>query len=391
MYISSVANAGPRNAESVRVNDLIPPAIQTNAQLLVSFLEKYYEHLNSEGLPSYEIQSISGLHDLDLVSEKYLSQIEALIGKSIPSSTVLDKFELYKIVLEYYNTRGSEDSIHLFFKIFLNKVVELSYPKEVLFKLSEGDWDNDAQEYLDHKSFASDIYKLFDGHYYQDYSYVIRSDIDSSLWRDDYLGFVHPAGLKLFTAIVIEILALNRWDEYIDYSSEGLEDPDLWLNKLVPPSRYDATSLGFHTPKYQPGYIRDQFFRFVFKYLFDHNDEGLLRQVIINFKFLFLSPSFRDTLVREQYQISEKFIDPTEIGCGFLSKTIEDAEALYSRTNTCKILNIGSFITTTNIFETSYLDDAGLVDSGDYLISYLDDAPQSPPVGWEQSSFEPII
>ena len=134
----SVANARPRNIESAKVTDLFPESIQENAGVLISFIEKYYEYMNTAGLPSGEISNITSDKDIDLVSDKYLTQIQSLIARNVPESRVLDKVSLYKIILQYYRTRGSEDSIYAFFKLFFNELITIFYPRDYLFELSQG-------------------------------------------------------------------------------------------------------------------------------------------------------------------------------------------------------------------------------------------------------------
>jgi hypothetical protein len=142
----SVANTSPRNIESVRARDILPESLQANATSLIELLEEYYEFLNSGDMPSREIASIQTQYDIDLISTKYLNQIQDLIGKSVPNSRVINKIDLYKIIVRYYNSRGSEDSIHSFFKIFFDEFVSIFYPKEFLFNLSRGNgsWSGES-------------------------------------------------------------------------------------------------------------------------------------------------------------------------------------------------------------------------------------------------------
>lgn len=657
----SIANAAPRNIEAVRASELLPQSIRSNAQTLVELLEYYYDYLNTQGLPSAEIGSISSLKDIDLVSQKYLSQIEELIGKSIPNSKVLNRNELYKIIVRYYNTRGSEDSIHTFFKIFFDEIVKIIYPKELLFNLSDGKgqwsatdliknsenevlirqksdesaitiggitydaiatdgggqlvsvrykeedpdsyevavdysngvttvtpgakskldvssidlfdgfvtypiapvlyfsgfgiddkptyserinnvseftgtptriaWDgtqweftigsstgdvfafyaeedvadpslvanwlygwastilpilgsitsiefgkavnaqifdallntvgfsddvlistdalasaflsdyavtptrrylttnllpDDAElgslaivnggqyrpyvlgqatiigdetvwqryfteiwEYENHRSFASDEYKIFDGYYWQDYSYVIRSDLDSTAWLDEYRKFIHPAGLKMFSAIAIEIVSRNEWLNELDYTSSDLNTDDRWLKAFIPPHNLDSTSIGFHTPKYQPGYLRDKVLRYLFKYLItDEENAALVRTAILAFKFISGPLDVRTSNVRRQYQISEKFIDPCKIGDGWLSKTIASAEEGLTNTNSCRIFNISSFIGSDLIYDYSFYDEDGGDGSGVWDGSFYDEAGGAGSGVWNGSSYE---
>ena len=126
------------NIETIKAAGLFPEPMQENAKTLIAFIEKYYEYLNAFGLPSYEIENITSEKDIDRASYEYLDQIQSLIAKNVPNSVALDKVTLYKIIFKYYHSRGSEDSIYSFFKIFFNEAVSVFYPKDFLFDLSAG-------------------------------------------------------------------------------------------------------------------------------------------------------------------------------------------------------------------------------------------------------------
>ena len=657
----SIANATPRNIEAVRVNELLPQGIQPSAKNFVDLIEHYYKYLNSEGLPSAEIGNIASLKDIDLVSAKYLDQIEGLIGKSIPNSRVLNRVELYKIIVRYYNTRGSQDSIHTFFKIFFDQLIQIVYPRERLFDLSgaSGSWlgdkvidewgsipyirnvtdeitrsiggiiydakstngsgqlisieitypdlnaynsvltydnglititpggkshlvlsgsslivnsvvvanmpqhmyysgivngrpaysdrlnyvtplvgtetrihwdgtqwdftigsstgdmyayyseddvvdpievttwlrgwgpigagsiddiiaspvinaqifevlrrnqsvtDNvllttdahagawieacgvvpriyltsnnlptnvdagtiavvngmikhpyalgiaaefdgdivwrqyvtDDWSYSDHKSFASDEYKIFDGYYWQNYSYAVRSDLDSSVWYDAYLKFVHPAGLKMFSAIVIEIVSRNQWAEPLEYISSDLLTDDRWMQALIPPHTLNASSIGFHTPKFQPGYLRDLVLRFIYMYLIEPGyDTALTRLVIMTTKYIAggVAIDVRNSFVRSQYQISEKFIDTLEIGAGMLDKIIGEADEAFTATNSCRLLNLSMIYNSSsnNMFTPSFYDTALGSGYEDWDGSFFDESGGAGSGVWSNSSYE---
>ena len=136
--ILSVADSRPRNQESQRVRELLPQAISENATALIGFLEQYYEYMNTVGLPTNVISNITTEHDIDRVSASYLDAIQAEIANSIPNSQVLDRVSLYKKIVKYYSIRGTSDSALVFFRIFFDELIELIYPKDYLFKTSDG-------------------------------------------------------------------------------------------------------------------------------------------------------------------------------------------------------------------------------------------------------------
>jgi hypothetical protein len=129
------------NRETTRTSTLIPEQLVEKASGLIHLLEDYYNYLNTNGLPSREINLIVDNHDIDRVSAKYLDSIGSEIAKNVPNSKVLDQVSLYKKIVKFYSIRGSEDSLYAFFRIFFDEYATVTYPKEKLFKLSEGDWE----------------------------------------------------------------------------------------------------------------------------------------------------------------------------------------------------------------------------------------------------------
>lgn len=619
----SIANSRPRNIESVQTESLYPDSIRESARSLINFIELYYNYLNSgTNFPSNEIAAITREKDIDVVSDKYLTQIQSLIARNIPNSRVLDKLTLYRIIIQYYHTRGSEDSIHTFFKIFFDQIVDIFYPRNYLFDLSGGsggwhpinipslrttrtnpnkntivvtsdykigpfptsavgpytvtlscfstnlwtyggveqsfnlpyiqkvniaaegatpvyrwvyryrddfelystndsEWPDEAtwdifsrnieytendgtidsqnieygkliitpivptveveelldesgaffvdestsnaqitteqlittgdetidisvygletegEEYIttettasvednaivieaaggtayavetsnveyyhtfivralpenttkigdlihsleasptstiyrcidlspivwvvipsdeevwtysDNKSFASDRYKLHDGYYWQKYSYEIKSKLPYDEWGDDYLRFVHPSGLKLFSAIFYEFIARTAWNDVIDYIALKPEESYSWINSYRPPV------LGYHTPSSQPGWLtaNERLLTFILTRLIDRDaPESLIRMVQLALKIFTISDRYRDKTVYEEYQRWTKFSDPNELISGFSHKTIAQASAPYSPSENRLFSNISSFI-TFNILDLSY-------------------------------------
>jgi hypothetical protein len=216
--------------------------------------------MNTAGLPSREINDITTEQDIDRASGEYIDGIQKEIASIIPNSSQIDRVSLYKKIIQYYKIRGSEDSIHVFFKIFFNEVVEVFYPKERLFELSTGDIN----------SYTNDISRLHDGDYWQRFSYEIKAPIDTSYWLDNFYGLVHPAGLKLFASIVIQLITENNWlgpagkvkledNNYVVtegarlYTTDDPENDLSWIRDMFP------SVVGYHTPLFQPGWLSQGF------------------------------------------------------------------------------------------------------------------------------------
>jgi len=545
----SIADARPRNLESVRTQSLLPSNIQSSASNLIAFIQKYYEYLNTVGLPSCEIGGILTDKDIDAPSNHYLDNIRELIALNIPNSTALDKVSLYKIIINYYNTRGSEESIAAFFKIFLNEIVSVSYPKDHLFEPSSGKfkrmtydveplqlssapvngipdkinvspienvlnypgyvftdannqiltialplttngtatvtfaplsfvgfyngkmsytnggalsnvatytdamyydgtrwvlektngagtslakWYNttgnllqegptaspyawtaqgsatgipvisfitgDAsppatmpingnmyavvgtgparqayrctdvgtaaghsivwepfQEwwYEDVRGMPSNTDKLQDSYYWQLHSYVITAAVDSSVWFDPYLRFVHPAGLKLFAQLLLQVFSANDWTNPIEdyYALSNPADINSWLSNLI----WDKKLNHQHSPKYQPGWNRGKILYFLTLVNSNLNNNSIIDRAFARVAYAYLNILLTENIngtaqsVRSRnasiYDSALKFYDCGCLDSFILNSTIQQmGEPYYSATPYSTIHNLGSYI-----------------------------------------------
>jgi hypothetical protein len=72
-YVTSRRSELP-NTETAITHDLIPEQQREDADILIRLLEDYYRYLNSEGLPSYEINSILQESDIDSASDDFIER-----------------------------------------------------------------------------------------------------------------------------------------------------------------------------------------------------------------------------------------------------------------------------------------------------------------------------
>lgn len=196
----SIATGTAGAIETQTVESVLPEHFENSAPELIKLLKAYYRHLNKELSASYELNNLIRQHDVDLASEKYLDTIERMVGAAIPQSRSLDRVRLYKVIADYYNSRGSEESVYAFFRIFYNEFVTLIYPKELLFTAGDPE-----------KGTISTENRIRDSYRWQEFSYVVHSESDQVNWKNEYLKFVHPAGLKFFVSLTLELFADNDW------------------------------------------------------------------------------------------------------------------------------------------------------------------------------------
>ena len=253
---TSIVNYRPQNHEKSKVRELIPQYIRDGASNLISFMEEYYDYLNREGFASYELAHAIGENDIDFTSGKYLDAIQGEIAKVVPNSNVIDRNTLYKRIVHYYRLKGTPESVEVFFQLMFGSIVEVYYPSNNLFKLSAGTYDSALNAYSKPAGNLSGIDKIQDSHFWQDFSYQLKSTVSTERWIDSYERLVHPAGMKFFVSVLVESVLRNRWEDFLTYKGT-VDEPDKWLDTdLRPPKlRSINSSEGYHTPRHQPGWL----------------------------------------------------------------------------------------------------------------------------------------
>ena len=226
--IEATASSKRKTKESIRAESLIPQGLRENSSKLTSLLEDYYKFMNDGFQPSFEINNILEERDID-TSEHYLYQIQKEIASNIPRDIQTDRTKLYKNLVEFYNIRGSTESIETFFKILLQDNVEIYYPKNEMLIPSAGVWSEESQTYLTDDGFLSDRKKLQDSFFYQKFSYVIRTGNNVDKWRDVYNKLVHPSGFIFFGEIFLLLLALDQQSKMPGFQPGLVSDEDFPL------------------------------------------------------------------------------------------------------------------------------------------------------------------
>ena len=132
-------NIGKYNISSY-VDDLIPDHIQATYPDLVNFLKVYALYLERQNKSGFYLNSIDTQRDIDFVEEVLLTELQNEIGVPVPRDFAADPRMFYKRLVEFYRSRGTEESITSFFRIIFDDEVELYFPFTDLLNPSDGDW-----------------------------------------------------------------------------------------------------------------------------------------------------------------------------------------------------------------------------------------------------------
>jgi hypothetical protein len=140
------------------VSEQLPQFVQNDYPTFVSFLENYYEYLESTGKPNEVILNLSKYNDIDLTEEAWIQYFLKYYAEDIPKNAQVDNRILVKVLTELYNRKGSEKAVKMLFRLLYDVEAEVQYPYEYVLRASGAQWD--APVSIKIRSGSGDPYKL---------------------------------------------------------------------------------------------------------------------------------------------------------------------------------------------------------------------------------------
>ena len=184
------------NFKTSLVKQLLPEHFAESYPSLVSFLEGYYEFLDSDDNFGGAINELLTIRDVQDATLKNLDLVFDEIALGISSGQFLFPREALINFGNFFRVKGSLYSAEGFFRAFFNENVEITYPKNRLMRVG----DTSQQGHIGAE--ADNL--LQDGKIHQIFSVLIRSPISLVTWETMYRSFVHPAGFHLAAETVLE-------------------------------------------------------------------------------------------------------------------------------------------------------------------------------------------
>lgn len=115
----------------------LPEFVREDHQTFVSFLQAYYDYLETQS------PDIKTLRDLDTTLDSFLKHFKNELAVNLPNTVVSEKF-LLQHIKEQYLAKGSEASFKLLFRLMFNKDVTVEYPSKQILRASDGKWNQDV-------------------------------------------------------------------------------------------------------------------------------------------------------------------------------------------------------------------------------------------------------
>jgi hypothetical protein len=168
------------------VKNVLPDYFKADNPNLITFLEKYYQFMDSDNNPSKVIQDLYKNRDLTQVPDNLLTFIEdeLLLGQAYFEG-FLNKREAAKFSNILYRSKGTLYTIQQFFRAFFGEDPDVVYTKENVFIVGDSRIGAESLRYITNDQL------------YQTLAILIRIGIPINKWRDVYKLFAHPAGFYL--------------------------------------------------------------------------------------------------------------------------------------------------------------------------------------------------
>jgi hypothetical protein len=125
---------------STIVGTQLPDFVRNDYPVFVTFLEKYYEWLETQQNVSSGIKQLQLSTDIDEADEYYLDKLKNDLLPYFPQDVVSDKRLFLKLVTQFYKSSGTQDSIKFLFSALFNENIDIYYPKDDILIASDGKW-----------------------------------------------------------------------------------------------------------------------------------------------------------------------------------------------------------------------------------------------------------
>tara|TARA_B100000927_G_scaffold9316_1_gene7565 strand:+ start:5413 stop:6525 length:1113 start_codon:yes stop_codon:yes gene_type:complete len=180
------------NLNKTLVDEILPEHFRQDYPNLITFLDAYYEHLDSADNFGGVIEELQTLRDIEDAKLEYLDLLFDEIGLGISQGQFVTPREVIRNFGNFFRVKGSEYSIHGFFRAFFNEEIEIFHPKDSLFIVGQS------------RVGTEDAKKIQDGRLFQVFSTLIKGPIPLVIWEALYRKYVHPSGFYLGANVVLE-------------------------------------------------------------------------------------------------------------------------------------------------------------------------------------------
>ncbi len=126
---------------SLFVRQQFPGFYNDDGANFVEFAKEYYRYLESTNNAIYFARNLIEFRDIDKTIDEFVVHFKEKYLKNFPLELAVPNTKfLVKHIMDFYRSKGSQRSYEIFFKAAYNVTPTIYYPKDDLFKLSDGTW-----------------------------------------------------------------------------------------------------------------------------------------------------------------------------------------------------------------------------------------------------------
>jgi len=177
-----------KNFQVRKVREALPEYYTSEFPTLVTFLEKYYDFLDSDnGTHAFgdDVRQLFAKKDArEMQTDLINNLISELAGGLETGENFTDPRYAITRLAELARNKGTKFGFQEFFRLFFQQVADVEFGKESIFNIG----DSASTIGVDSLKF------LQNNELFQTFGLLVKTGIDTSKWTELYKKFVHPAG-----------------------------------------------------------------------------------------------------------------------------------------------------------------------------------------------------
>ena len=127
------------------IKSQFPSFYEDEGPLFIAFVKAYYQWLEASSDINQnnvirQSRSLLEYRDIDSSPDTFVKYFKDKYIDSLPENLLADKRMLIKHILEFYRSKGTNESFNFLFKILFNEDIDIYIPANNIFKLSDGQW-----------------------------------------------------------------------------------------------------------------------------------------------------------------------------------------------------------------------------------------------------------
>ena len=126
----------PTKTISQFIENQFPAIYREEGEELVAFLTAYYEYLEENNIN----REMFTLRDIDNTFEEFVVEFRKKYIDGFPFITSTDDRFLIKNIIDYYRSKGSEQSLKLLMRLIFGEDVSVYYPRQDILRVSDSRW-----------------------------------------------------------------------------------------------------------------------------------------------------------------------------------------------------------------------------------------------------------